>query len=291
MLTHIASFAAILFMTLLSPSAWAQESAAWVEMPEASLLVPESDDPQASVSSYLVGAGDELAWQVYGEPELAGQVVVSSQGTINLPLLGEIRVEHMTPDGIARHLEQLLEREYLVDPHVNVTVVLYQSQPVQVLGAVKNPGVFHLTRPTTLLEMLALAGGVISQNSIREVHIKRDGDGSTEPIVVNLDRLLANAEGNIELRAGDVVHIPEGVVVYVAGQVEKPGVVPYQDGITLTQALTGAGGPTTSAKLREVYILRDGERMVLNLKRIIQGRDADVALEPGDQVFLEQSVF
>jgi protein involved in polysaccharide export with SLBB domain len=109
--------------------------------------------------------------------------------------------------------------------------------------------------------------------------------------VINLEKLLADETDLWSLKAGDLVYVPEGAMVYVSGQVTKPGPVLFTDGITLTQALNAAGGPLPTARLRTAFILRDGVRTVVKLKRILRGQELDITLRPGDQIFLEQAVF
>ncbi len=249
-----------------------------------------AESPPADRGSYRIGPRDVLSIRVYDEPDLTGSYPVSERGSIDFPLVGRLEVEGLTPAEVQQRLTEVLAEGYLVNPQVAVSVETYASRPVQVLGAVRQPGVVHLTGPTTLLDVLALAGGVVAEKSIQEVHVTRAGQDT--PIVLNLEDLLTRGENNLEMLPGDRVYVPEGALVYVSGEVNKPGTVPYRDGMTLTQALTAAGGPTTRARLRQATVLRaDGTRLTVNVKRILQGREPDLALQPGDQVFIEQSLF
>jgi len=178
-----------------------------------------------------------------------------------------------------------------VDPQVTVRVETFASRKVNVVGAVRKPGVIPLTGPTTLLDILSEAGGVVAERSSQEVQVKRARTGEIEPLVVNLERLLSAGEGNVTLEAGDVVYVPEGAFVFVSGQVGKPGQVPWRDGLTVTQAMVAAGGPVRTANLRKAYILREGGRIEINLRRVMKGKDADVPIQQGDQLFVDESVF
>ena len=240
---------------------------------------------------YLVGTGDTLHVSVYGEEDLCGDYVVYEGGAINFPLVGKIEVRGLSLPQISEALTAALGQRFLVDPHVTVQLQAYASQAVQVLGAVAKPGVFYLEGPTTLRQMLALAGGLISEKAIKEVRLERAVDGQRAVQVVKLEPLLAEGVGDLPLQGGDVINVAEGLVVYVSGQVKESGSVPYWDGLTVTRALAEAGGPDTYARLRQAYILRDGERIVFNLKKLLQGRAVDIPLRPGDQLVIEQSVF
>jgi len=241
--------------------------------------------------AYVVGTGDLLDIRVYNEPDLSGAFRVHDGDVLILPLLGEVRVAGLTVSALDETLTRLLGERYLVHPDVTIQVTEYGSRAVQVLGAVGRPGVVYLQRPTRLLELLALAGGLNAEKAVREVHLQRTVDGTTQTIVLKVDEVLAGGPGNVEVQAGDVVNVAEGLVVYVSGQVEKTGTVPFRDGLTVSRAVAEAGGPKTYANLREAYILRDGERLRVNLKRILAGRAEDVRLEPGDQVVIEQRMF
>ncbi len=243
-------------------------------------------------SAYRVGGGDVLDIQVYDEPDLSGTARIDDTGMANLPLLGQVQVAGMTVREIDEVLTGMLARDYLVDPHVTVDIAEYGSQPIQVLGAVKEPGVYYLHGATTLLDVLAEAGGLNTERSSSEIHVKRVlASGLSSTISVSQDALLGRGDNNIRLRAGDVIYIPEGLSVYVTGEVNEPGALSYTEGMTVTQAINAAGGPTQLASMRYVYLLRDGERIKVDLKRILKGTAPDVALQEGDQLFIEESVF
>jgi len=242
--------------------------------------------------AYRIGGGDILSVQVYDEADLSGSCPVDDTGAINLPLLGQVKVAGMTSREIDRHLTELLAADYLVSPHVTVAVEGYGSQPVQVLGAVKEPGVYYLRGSTTLLDVLAEAGGLEAERSVNEIHVKRVlANGLTNTVSVSQDALMGRGDNNLRLRAGDVVYIPEGLKVYVTGEVDEPGAVGFSEGMTVTQALNAAGGPTQLARLRYAYLLRDGQQIRIALKDILKGRADDVPLKAGDQLYIEESNF
>ena len=160
---------------------------------------------------------------------------------------------------------------------------------MQVLGAVKEPGLVHLSGRSTVLDVIAEAGGVTATGAA-EVRVKFAQDSKVD-VAVSLDELMADSTQNIPLSAGDVVHISEGMVVYVSGEVNKPGAVPFSEGLTVTQALSKSGGVKRTARTRDAYILRGDQRIAVNLKRVLKGKAADIGLEPDDQIVLRESVF
>lgn len=238
---------------------------------------------------YPIGVRDTLAIEVFDEKGLSGSFVVDDEGTVDLPLLGRVHVTGMTLTELDDLLTRMLGREYLVNPQVTIRITSFGSKPVQVLGGVSKPGTYYLSGPTTLLDVITLAGGVKDTTAI-EARVQRPSE-QTDPIVVNLEGLVGYGRGNLSLRAGDVVYVPPGPVIYVSGEVGKPGTVPFLEGITLMEAINRAGGTTDRASLRKVYLLRDGARTRVDANKVLKGRSADVSLEPDDHIYVNQSVF
>ncbi len=239
-------------------------------------------------ADYRIGEGDRLTIRVYGEADVSGEYSVATDGTVNFPYLGAVPVVGKTAQQVETELTALLSDGFYVDPQLNAVVSAFGSRKVEVYGAVKSAGSYYLTGPTFLREMLARAGWVDQDRSTRQVLVSRK-DGSSH--VASIDLLMSTGEGNVELTPGDVISVQQGDVVYVAGEVSKPGAITFADGLTVTQALTQAGGPTDFAQLRGAYILRGGEKITINLRRVQSGRDADFSMKPGDQLFIKESPF
>jgi polysaccharide export outer membrane protein len=254
-------------------------------------VVASAAEPTELVSEtgYRIGGGDVIQVVVYGEDTLSGTYEVAQDGGIDFPLLGRVDTLGLAVDALDAALTEQLSAKYLRDPQVQLTMVTYGSQPVQVLGAVKKPGVFHLGGATTVLDILAEAGGV-KEGGVSEVRIKHK-DPSLDTITVKIEQLVGDPTANILLRAGDVILVSEGMVVYVSGEVSKPGAIPFSEGLTVTQAIARAGGTKRTAKMRDAYILRGSERIAINITKIRAGRAPDVGLMPNDQVILKESVF
>jgi polysaccharide biosynthesis/export protein len=238
---------------------------------------------------YHLGPGDELNLQVYGEQRMSGVLPVQESGTINIPLAGRVAVGGLTVEQAVEAVTHHLASRYLVDPHVAISIQKYGSQPVQVLGAIRKPGTYYLTGNTNLMDILAQAGGVLADKTSQEIQIQRAQD--RQPSVINLERLMSGGLGNVPLQAGDVVLVKEGEFVYVSGEVTKPGAVLWRDGVTVSQVVSAAGGPTRTANLKKVYILRGGQRVEVNIKKVMKGQEADVVMRPGDQIFVETSPY
>ncbi len=235
---------------------------------------------------YSIGPGDVIAVQVYGEPALSGNFPVSDVGHLDFPLLGPVAVKGLSTVQLAAVLRAKLTPGYLVNPSITVSIAEYRSQPVQVLGAVAKPGVYFLRGQTTVLEILSQAGGV-ARDGVNEVRVTHSGQ--TEPsVVLPYDQLLAQGSAQVDLVAGDVVFVPQSLVS-VMGMVGKPGEISYRDNLTISSCIAAAGGALPTADIGRIYVLRDGVRTKINLRKILSGKEEDIMVKPGDKIFVGES--
>ncbi len=239
---------------------------------------------------------------VFEEAELSSEGIrVSNDGFITFPLIGRVRVEGMTAYQAERELTRLLKTKYLVNPQVSVYLKEYASKVVNVLGAVKNSGTIPLKGPSTLLEVLGLAGGVNTDEAGQTLTILRRVPGKlgVKNITINLDRLLKEGDlsQNIALQNKDTIFIPQADQIFVFGEVTKPG--PYKlraNEVSVVEAITMAGGPTRLAAPNRTRIVRveNGKERVIqvNVESIIKGdKNQDVLLRPGDIIVIPQTYF
>ncbi len=241
--------------------------------------------------TYQVGPADILSIEVFGEEDLTRDLTVDRDGNINVPYVGRIHVAEFTPDEVSELVRVQLMDGFLRDPQVTVRVAEYRSKPVVVLGEVENEGTYFLEGETDILELLSSAGGV--PESVTTVRIHRPGaDGQQSSIDVNLERLSqGDTTQRVMMQGGDHVQVLNPQLVFVTGEVKEEGAIPWRDDLTAWQALTTAGGPETTARLRTAYIVRNGDPIEVDLKSVKQGRTADVLLRPGDQLVIPESAF
>jgi len=270
---------------------------------------------QASSRDYQVGPEDLLAIQVFGQDNLDREVRVNGQGTITLPLVGEISVAGLSPPKIEKRLEEAYGAEFLRHPQITVFVKEYRHQRVAVTGAVDKPGQYEMIGSRTLLEMLAVAGGlqdkpqgkagdvvhIIRRRSASGPRLGQEGANGpfsehSETIVIDLRRLLQEGatELNLPIRHGDIIHVPFAGNAYVLGGVRKPGSVAVKDRLTLTQAVAQAGGLDPVLGTKRVNILRLAENgaattLSTDLGRVMAREEEDVALKDNDVVIVGES--
>ncbi len=284
-----------------------------------------------------IGPDDLLNIAVFEAPEMNSTVRVSVSGDISLQLLGAVHAAGLTPRELESLLQTQLRRTYMKDPHVGVFIQELQSHPVSVVGAVKMPGVFQIRGNKTVIEVLSMAQGLADdagdtvlimhgggQADWRDVDSEdaapdraalapylneaianstgshSDAQENNNGIVeINLKKLLESADStlNMTVRPGDVVKVPRAGIVYVVGEVNKPGgfVLQNNETISVLQALALAQGTTHTSAISHARIIRTdpltGRRteIPMNLGKIVSGKRPDALLQPKDIVFVPNS--
>lgn len=244
-----------------------------------------------------IAAGDSLDVSEFHTPEFHSSVRVSADGTVTLPLIGDINVAGMDEQAAARVIEaQLLAKGMLLHPLVNVVVTVYTGQDVSVLGEVTRPGVYPYGYHHRLLDLISAAEG-LSPNAGRLVNIYPSSDPKTAHAVV-LDPSGTDKTGdhNPELNPGDTVQVSRAGLVYVVGDVIRPGGFPVDpvQGLTIVQALSLAWGPSQNAAAGKAILIREqkgGRTMIaLNLRRMLRGQDPDQPVQDRDILYIPDSV-
>lgn len=255
-----------------------------------------------SRTDYRIGRQDLLEIEVFDVEELSQTVRVGEDGSISMPLLGRLVVAGLTKTELQQLIARLLEDRYVRDPQVTVFVREYESKKIAVTGAVKRPGNFEMLGRKTLLEVISMAGGLDTDLGKQIIVFRRQDDESTKRIAVDLDRLVYQADPqlNLLLEPNDIVYIPavEKIRIFVSGAVRNPDVyeVPRHEPVTVLKAVTIAGGTTVRAAIKKVQVLRTddkGERVVLfvDLHKVKRGKQEDPLLREGDIVLVPESFF
>jgi polysaccharide biosynthesis/export protein len=249
---------------------------------------------------YRIGPGDEFSLMVRGREDISvPQVRVSPDGLVALPRVGLMKIQGMSLTEATDYVRKALEQHY-DDPEVTLLMRTFNNNKVLMLGQVSNPGVIHIPSSATLLEAIAMAGGVVKDTQGFSPPLNRCiiGRGSDQVIWIDLRDLMEN--GNLALNArlqnGDVVLIPQGqdTVAYVLGEVRKPGPLMLRSPMTVLDAVTQSGGLTKDADSTRIYLVRaEGDRGVVqqvDLKTLVEKADfrKNFALQEGDLVFVAE---
>ena len=297
-----------------------------------SLATPAADSGQGE---YRIGSHDLLEINVFEAPDLNRSLRVSAGGEISMPLLGAVQSSGLTARELEGTLEVRL-RQYMKDPHVGVFVTTVESHPVSVVGAVKKPGVFQIRGTKTVLEMLSMAEG-LSDDAGDEVLVMRgaglhfgsdSNGGSANPDVtaspapqspsqkqmsagaaddlsyndtvkINLKDLLESGDQrfNVAVYPGDIVKVTRGGIIYVIGDVKKPGgfVLKTDQNMSVLKAIALAEGLNATAAKSRTKIIRTDEKtgqrfeFPIDLGKVLAGKTPDTPLKPADIVFIPNS--
>jgi polysaccharide export outer membrane protein len=256
---------------------------------------PDLNEISKGSAPLFIGPGDQLEITVYGAPDLSTHARVENDGNIFLPLVGFVAVAGDTSNQAGRKIEDSLRQASLVkNPRVAVYVKEYTAAGISVAGQVTKPGVYPALGPHRLFDVLQAAGGP-SERAANSVTISHRNDPE-HPITLNFSKDPGQmARINIELQPGDTVIVPEAGIVYVLGEVGKPGgyVMNSSGGVTVLQVVAAAGGPTRLASYSGVKIIRrtsDGLKEVpVPLKPLLQAKVADLPVQAGDILYVPNS--
>jgi polysaccharide biosynthesis/export protein len=258
---------------------------------------PSEDQQHISAPNIAIGSGDLLNIVVFDTPELTTSVRVSQDGDVNLPVLGMMRLAGLNAIDAARKIEdELRSRNLIIDPHVTVFIVEYASQGATVMGEVRSPGVYPTLGTRKLLDMLSIAGGLqaTAGKTVSVVH----RDDPQHPVMISLQSGPGTmyAQQNPIILPGDTVIVAKAGVVYVIGDVLKPGgfLIDNNTPISVMQSLSLAGGWDKTAALSKTKLIRkttEGrEEVDLDLKHITYGSQADISVRDGDILFVPSSI-
>jgi polysaccharide biosynthesis/export protein len=295
---------------------------------------PEVSSP---LGDYQIGPEDLLEISVLEAPDLNRTVRVSDDGSISLALLGSIGVAGLSTREAQEAIADRLRQTYMKDPQVNVFVQEMRSHPVSVFGAVEKPGVYQIRTAKTLVEVLSMAQGLTDDAGDTVVIMRHPGDPaiaalaslhvgnppqngtrsqaaettpgpsglgseesvSAESVSVDLKGLLdsGSPQSNVLVYPGDVVKVSRAGIVYVVGQVHKPGgfLLKTNENISVLQAIALAEGFTPTSKGKEARIFlaaKSGEKpqeIPIDLDKVMAGKMAAPVLKPNDVLFVPSS--
>lgn len=276
------------------------------------IMMSHVPSKRTTFQDYKIGPDDLLEISVFEDEKLNKTVRVSSQGNINLPLIGILNVKGLTGGELEKEVRTFLAEKYLKDPHVSVFIKEYRNQRISVMGAVAKPGVYDFTGQKTVLDLLAVSGGlrddagrllfVIRAPSSMESSSKSSKetlgeDQKPQTFIVGLEELLIKGDPNmnVALVHGDVVNVPPAGKVFVGGEVRSPGGFSLTKQMNLSQAITVAGGLTPKADGSETRIFRYSGRgdakevLTVDVYSLQKGQREDLFLRENDVVFVPKS--
>jgi len=248
-------------------------------------------------SAYRLGIGDVMAISIYGEDGSLRELPVDPSGNISYLMIGTVAAAGRTIDDLRADLQKRISAK-LVRGIAQVSPVRFGSQTYTILGELNYPGTYLMEGRTTILDAMARARGIRTgyfRNSTAEMADYRNAilmrGGKVIP--VDFESLMKDGDAiqNVELRNGDILNIPSSLVrnIYVLGEVNFPRTVGFVSSLSLMQALTEARGLKGTSDGRIVVVrgsLARPEARVVRFARILSGKDPNLALAPGDIVYV-----
>jgi polysaccharide biosynthesis/export protein len=262
------------------------------------LLGTGVDIPQSSPTTQ-VSDGDLLDIVIFDTPELSGRFRVNLKGDILLPLAGVLHVAGLTISEITDAVSQRYkDAKLLVDPEVTVFVAEFNRRTITITGEVRAPGVYSIAASRTLTDTLAMAGGLndSASRTVSIVHSANPKEITHVTLNVGAQTPESIEEGRMEILPGDSIFVARSGVIYVVGELMRPGgyQVEHNNRLTLLEAVALAGGLTRTAKASQSRLIRRSatgrEELTVNLQKVLYGGGPDMLLTDGDILFVPTSV-
>jgi polysaccharide export outer membrane protein len=265
-----------------------------------------------NVTSYVLGPEDQITVRVFAANDIPNKPLqIDNNGSVTLPMIGQVHAAGLTIEQFQANLVTAYKK-YFKDPQVTVQVNDFRSQPVSVAGNVTRPGVVQLRGNRNLIEVIGQAGGLradagdsvlitrnLSEGPIPVSGAYTDPTGKYSVAHINIRSVMSgkNPETNIQIKPHDVITVPRARLVYVLGNVGRPGgyVMTENETMSLTQAIALAGGWNKMAALGSARILRaDGgptrQQIPANVKKIMENKAPDLQMRPDDILYIPNSM-
>jgi polysaccharide export outer membrane protein len=264
--------------------------ASW-SAPQSASAVASSDNVSAPGPLSPLGPGDSVMLHVFGETDMDGVLGVADDGTVRIPLAGSVPIKGLSTEEAARRIEKAFkDGGFFVDPHVSLAVTQSQSQRVSVLGEVRAPGRYAVDSKTTIVDLLAQAGGTTELASETIYILRKDQSGNVVRHPADLKDLTESGVGAPArqplLQGGDSVYVPRAQQFFILGEVQKPGMYKLESNMTVLQAVSVAGGVTPRGSDRRVMIKRGKDGQSTELK----GKPDDL-VQPDDVIRVKERIF
>ena len=247
----------------------------------------------AQNESLLIGPGDLLHLQVYDTPEMEQRARVTDAGNIPFSFLGTVNVSGLTPEQAAAQIERrLVAGGVMLHPQVSVRVEAYATQNASVMGQVVKPGTYEIDTSRKVVDLLAMAGG-LTDMADRHITIQRSGPHKQNVVYYYSNAATAALSDDPMVFPGDTVVVPRVAVVYVLGDVLKPGGYPMitnNSNMTVLQAIALAGYANHTAAVGKSKLVRETpagvQEIDLEVSLMQKGKKPDVALLPDDVIYV-----
>lgn len=242
-----------------------------------------------------IGAGDLVEISLYGVADFKNESRVSESGELSVPLAGPVNVGGLTiEEAQERVAKALKDGGYFRDPHVMILIRDFASQGISILGEVTKPGVYPAMSTRRLYDIVSLAGGFGPKAGKTITITHRDHPDQPEKVILSSDQ-TKSMESNVEVYPGDTILVGRAGVVYVVGDVVRPGgfLMENSERMTVLEAVALAQGVNRTAALGAAKVIRRSgghpQEVKIPLKSIMAAKANDVDLMPDDILFIPGS--
>jgi polysaccharide export outer membrane protein len=253
-------------------------------------VTPAAKPAVAPPAEYMLGSGDVLRVLVFQNPDLTLETRVTETGLVSYPLLGNVRLGGLSVTAAEKAIaDGLRNGNFVKSPQVTIVVLQVRGNQASVLGQVNRPGRYPLeVADMRLTDLLAMAGGTAGTGAdLVVVTGTRKGQPFREE--VDLPSLFApgGASKDLLVLNGDVVWVDRQPLVYIYGEVQRPGPMRLERGMTLMQALATGGGLTQRGTEKGIRVHRKAADGTINVMQAVM----DARMEDGDVVYVRESLF
>ncbi len=261
--------------------------------PAISSQAPKADESREQLR---IGPGDLVEVTIFGVADFKQEGRISDSGEMSLPLIGTVHIGGSTiEDAGAIIKDKLVSGGYFRDPAVTVLIKDFASQGISVMGEVEKPGVYPAMSTRRLYDMVSLAGGFTNKAGKLVTITHRDKPTQPDSVVLTNDP-AKSMQSNVVVYPGDTIVVSKAGIVYVVGDVGRPGGFVMENGekMTVLQAIAMAQGVNRTAALSQAKLVRRNtgqpEEVKIALKGILSAKSPDVDLMPEDILFIPGSI-
>ena len=256
-----------------------------------------------SAEAYRIGAGDQINVDIFNVPELSRDYRVDAMGSINMPLVGQLSISGYDLGEAEELIAAAYGERYLRNPQVSISIMEFRSQQFTAIGALASPRIYNTDRQVTLMEAIAMSGGLGSDAGTQiyltdRVRDPETGDLGTRSVIISVEDLMSKPEDyNFYIGDNALINVPRAGSIFVEGAVERPGVYSRTGDTTVLKAIAMAGGLKFEASRSSLRVLRrdpasnDWIQDEVALADIRESPSQDIPLRDGDIVMVEYGIF